>query len=725
MIPMKDVFRLAFKVNHPAGNQQVQATSSLSIAGTFVLPPICVLACCFVLCFETEAPAQMTDVLTYHNDIARTGQTLNEQILTPANVNTNQFGKLWFLPTDGMVMGEPLYAAGVLIPGQGERNVLFVVTEHDSVYAFDADSTNLFWKASMLFAGEQTSGNFQCSSMTEIGITATPVIDRKLGLNGTIFVQAMSLDSNTNYHQRLHALDLATGLDIVTPAEINATYPGTGDNSTNGTVVFDPAQYLDRASLLLLNGVIYTAWSGHCDERPYTSWVMGFDETTLAPNRVLNLTPNGWRGSIWNSGGGPAADNNGNIYIALANGTFDQSLDANGFPDAQDYGNSLVKLTTTNGSLTVADYFTMSNILAERTADMDLGSGSPLLLPTMTDGQGRARQLVITAGKDQNIYLADCSNMGKFNSSNNDALYKEVSRVFTGGHGDAPNASGDAGGIWGMPAYFNNRVYFGPVSGPITAFPFQNARLSSSSSQSPTVFRYPGSTPSISADGATNGIVWAAETVGYVGAETNQLPLNSAVLHAYAATNLAYELYNSTWATNNRDQFGVGNKFVTPMIASARVYVATTNGVGVFGLLDQSSLTPVQQWRDLYFGNPSNVGAGANATGPAGDGVPNLVKYALGLDPFTPATLDQMESATIEQISGLSYLTLTVNRAANPPDIGYTTALSSDLLNWSVNISNTTTLTNTPTQLIIRDNTPLGAGSNNFMQMLFQLLSSP
>jgi hypothetical protein len=682
---------------------------------------VCLFIGGFFLLLSPSAPAQMTDVLTYHNDIARTGQTTNEEILTPANVNSNQFGKLWMLPTDGQVRAEPLYAAGVSIPNQGERNVVFVVTEGDTVYAFDADSTNMFWSVSMLGTNEQTSDNPGCftSEFPQIGITATPVIDRQLGPNGTIFIEAMSRNFSGVYFQRLHALDLATGSDRLAPVEITGGYPGYGDNSISGNVIFDPQHYLERACLLLLNGVVYTAFSAHCDQGPATSWVMGFDEYSLTQTSVVNLTPNGTLGSIWNSGAGPAADTNGNIYVTLGNGSFDNYLTTNGFPGAGDYGNSLVKLTTARNILAVADYFAMSNVQNEVEADIDLGSGGALVLPPMTDALGNTHNLVVTAGKDQNIYLADTANMGKFNSSNNNALYQELPSVFPGTNGGLPNGYGLAGGVWGAPAYYNGTLYFGPVSGPVTAFPFQNAHLAFGSSRSPSVFGYPGTIPSVSANGASNGIVWAYETLhAQIVIETGTLT-TPAVLHAYAATNLAVELYNSMQATNNRDLFGTTVKFMTPMIASGRVYVPSTTGVGVFGLLDLSVLTPIQQWRNDNFGNPSNVGAGANEADPAGDGVPNVVKYALGLDPFTPVDPGQLASAGFQQVLGQNYLTLLANREADPPDVTLVAEVSSDLQSWSGGASNTTTLTNTATQIQILDNAPVGSGSNQFMRLRF------
>ena len=661
------------------------------VGGTFVL------FCFFLLLAARTAPAQATDVLTYHNDNGRTGQVLNEEILTPANVNTNHFGKLWVLPADGLVDAEPLYAAGVSLPQKGLRNVVFVATEHDSVYAYDADSTNLFWHVSLLGTNEVPSDNRGCSQVTpEIGITATPVIDRQLGPNGTIFVVAMSkqvTNSTTTWFQRLHALDLAPGTNRLPAVTIAAKYPGTGENSDGTNVIFDPAQYKERCGLLLLNGVVYTSWASHCDIQPYTGWIIGYDERTLARTSVLNITPNGEGAAIWMSGAGLAADAAGNVYFLAGNGTFETTLTTNGFPDRGDYGNSFMKLSTISNQLAVADYFSMFNTVSESAVDTDLGSGGALVLPDMMDGQGNTRQLAVGAGKDSNLYLVDRSNMGKFNPANDSAIYQELDGVLSGG-------------VWAMPAYFNGVLYYGAVGNHLKAFPFVNARLTNSASQTTAAFGYPGTTPSISANGGSNGIVWATENT------------SPAILHAYAPTNLATEYYNSTQVPGGRDSFGAGNKFITPMIASGRVYVGTTTGVGVLGLLDQSTLTPLQIWRNGYFGNPSNVGAGANGASPAGDGVPNLIKYALGLNPTNAAAAAQLPSGSIRSVGGLNFLTLTINRAAEPPDVTYIVEVSSNLLSgWVSGPPNTVTLTNLATQLVVQDTTPVPAATARFIRL--------
>jgi len=502
-----------------------------------------------------------TDVLTYHNDIARTGQNLTESTLTFGNVNSGTFGKLGFYPVDGLVDAEPLYASNVAVPNNGTHNLVIAATENDSVYAFDADSGATIWQISTLKTGETTSDDRDCTQITpQIGVTSTPVIDRTVGPNGAVYVVAMSKDGSGNYYQRLHALDLALGSELFGgPVAVQATYPGTGDNSNGTNVVFDPGQYAERSALLLLNGVIYTGWTSHCDIRPYTGWIMGYSESTLAQTSVLNVTPNGDAGSIWMAGAGLAADSSGNIYFLDANGDFDTSLNASGFPSDGDYGNAFMKLSTSGNQLAVADYFEMDNGVEESDNDTDLGSGGTIVLPDLSDGSGNTWHLAVGAGKDQNLYLVNRDAMGKF-SANNNNIYQELAGALPGG-------------VWAMPAYFNNTVYYGSFGSPIQAFTITNAKLSTSAtSQTANSFGYPGATPSVSANGTSNAIVWAVENT------------SPAVLHAYNATNLT-EIYNSNQASNGRDHFGDGNKFITPMIVNGHVFVGTPNGVAVFGLL--------------------------------------------------------------------------------------------------------------------------------------------
>jgi hypothetical protein len=500
------------------------------------------------------------DVTTYHYDVARTGLNASETTLTTANVTSSKFGLLRVLTVDGLVDGQPLYLSNLTAGGQ-QRNVVYAVTEHDSVYAFDADSGAQIWKTSILGINEKTSGDHGCGQITpEIGITSTPVIDRKAGAHGTIFVVGMSEDQSGGYHQRLHALDLTTGAELTgSPKEISATYPGNGDGNSGGNNVFDPGQYAERVGLLLLNGEIYLGWTSHCDNEPYTGWLMEYDESTLAQTAVLNLTPNGAEGSIWMAGAGLAADSDGYIYFLDANGTFDPTLDPNGFPVSGDFGNGFLKVSAAGGKLAVADYFQAYDTTAESNEDQDLGSGGALILPDMTDASGAVHHLAVGAGKDTNIYVVNRDSMGKFNPQNDNGIYQQI--------------NGQIGGVWSMPAYFNNTVYYGAVGDNLKSFPIVNARLATTAANlSATNFPYPGTTPAVSANGTKDGIVWAVE---------NNSP---AVLHAFDATNLQ-EIYNSTQAANNRDQFGNGNKFITPVIVNGKVLVGTPTGVAVFGLL--------------------------------------------------------------------------------------------------------------------------------------------
>ena len=525
---------------------------------------------------STGPPPTNAMVLTYHNDTMRTGLDPNETILTTSNVNSTSFGKLGSLQVTGLVDAEPLYVPDLTIDG-AKHNVVFVVTEHDMAYAFDADTPGAaLWQVSLIPGTETPSDDRGCGQVEpEIGITSTPVIDLSAGPNGTMFVVTMSKDSSNNYHHRLHAVDLTTGADRITPTEVQATYPGAGTGSSSGTQTFHAASYEERAALLLTNGVIYTTWTSHCDAPNYTSWVISYNESALQQVAVLNLTANGntqngREGGIWNSGSGPSVDASGYIYFLIGNGTFDTTLDASGFPNMKDFGNSFVKLSASGSTLSVADYFAMDNpnggdAESESTADADLGSGGAMLLPDLQDGQGNTWHLGVGAGKDGNMYIVNRDNMGKFVASDAN-IYQELDGVL-------------GGQVKSGPAYFNGAVYYAAINAKLEAFKIANAKLATSaSSSSPSTFPYPGASPSISANGTSNGIVWAIQNGSSTG-----------VLHAYDATNLATELYNSNQAANNRDQFATNSacKFVTPMIANGKVYVGTPGAVIVFGLLGQ------------------------------------------------------------------------------------------------------------------------------------------
>ncbi len=487
-------------------------------------------------------------VLTYHNDLARTGQNLNETLLTPARVGSGQFGQLFSYPVDGQVYAQPLYMPGVIVPGKGIHNVVFVATEHDSVYAFDADN-NLgapLWHVSFLnsSAGVTTASatDVECGSITpEIGITGTPVIDPA---SGTLYVVAMTEQaSGGTYTHRLHALDVATGAEKPgSPVAIQASVPGTGDGNT--TLQFQPWLYKERAGLLLLKGVVYTAWSSECDRGNYHGWIIGYDAATLQQTAAYTDTPNWNAGSFWQGGAAPAADANGNIYVVSANGTFDANL------GGSDLGESVLKLSS-GSNLAVADYFTPYNADALSDQDLDLGSSGALLLP---DGSGSAAHphLLITGSKSGAVYLLDRDHLGHFQAKGNGQIVQSL-----------PSAVGP---IFGIPAYFNNTVYFSAAHDQVKAFSLQNGLLSALPvSASSSTFGEMGTVPSISADGARNGILWTIDPAGQ--------------LHAFDAADLESQLY----------QGSVGSyiKFSTPTIANGKVYVGTLDSLVVFGMQNQ------------------------------------------------------------------------------------------------------------------------------------------
>jgi hypothetical protein len=535
------------------------------------------------------SPILAIDVLTFHNNNARTGLNDQETILTPANVNQGSFGLLFNFSVDGKVDAQPLYISSVPIHGAGRKNIVIVATEHDSVYAFDADAGNLYWHVSLLVGNEVPSDNRSCDQVTpEIGITSTPVIIRESGNPGTIYLVAMSkanAKKGSVYHQRLHALSVTDGSELAgSPVEVQASFPGKGPgNNGSGHVIFNPANYKERAALLLHNNVVYTAWASHCDIAPYTGWIIGYHVNSLARVKVLNVDPNGQPNSpflpdgsgnsFWGSGAGFSVDNDGFLYGLTANGPFGEPA-GNGFPKNGDYGDTFLKLS--GQSLDVVDYFTPYNQAQEAAADDDLGSGGTLILPNMTTASGEIVHLAVGAGKDGNIYVVNRTRMGKINlkTSDNSNVYQDIQ-----------NALG--GSVFGSPAYFNGYLFYGAVNATLKRFTFNDGLLSTSAtSATANTFGYPGTTPSVSSSGTDSGIVWAYENAAS----------GNAVLHAYNADDLTQELYNSTQAPNNRDAFGANNKFIVPTICNGKVFVASTNSVGVFGLLAVKAAQNVTEW---------------------------------------------------------------------------------------------------------------------------------
>ena len=531
------------------------------------------------------------NVLTYHNDTARTGMNTNEAILTLANVNTNSFLKLFSQPVDGQAYGQPLYVAGVSIPGKGVHNVVFVVTEHNSAYAFDADNNagsnaDPIWHRSFIdpAAGITTVPYVEVSVgeiAPEIGITSTPVIDPA---SGTLYLCAKTKEVTNgliHYVHRLHALDLASGNEkfggpIVIAdtgfAGGNYTYfsgpwvLGSGAGSIDNVhVTFNAMRQLNRPGLVLVNGVVYLSFGAHSDMGPSHGWVLGYDAQSLQLVQVYNTTPNGGLGSIWMSGAAPASDAQGNIYFETGNGTFNTNA------PPFDLGNSVVKVTPNSAgtNMILADYFSPFNHAYLDDVDADLGSSGPLVLPDSV-GSIAHPHLLVAAGKANAVYLLDRDNMGQFNPVSDSQIVQSL----PGAVGAPWSEAGGGGGVWSMPAYFNNRLYWQGSVDVMKAFQFTNGLINPTPvSQSLPQYGYPGATPSISANGTNNAIVWALQRSGSA---------NPAVLHAYDAGNLTNELYNSAQA-GQRDNPGPGVKFTVPTISNGKVYVGTGNSLSVFG----------------------------------------------------------------------------------------------------------------------------------------------
>jgi hypothetical protein len=522
-----------------AGAHVVTATSTANTTQTASVPMIV---------------TSYAGTFVYHNDNGRTGQNLNETVLTTGNVNVNQFGKLFSYAVDGQIYAEPLYVQGVSVPGQGTHNVVYVVTENDSVYAFDADGNSPapLWQVSFLTNGAQTLSTSDiggCNNIQpQVGITSTPVIDPQ---TNTIYILARTKVVSggvPSYFQTLHALDITTGLETPgSPVVIQASI-----TTSSGTISFNPQTQNQRAGLFIDNGVVYIAWASHCDIQPFHGWIMGYQEGTLQQVAVFNATPNGVEGGIWQSGAAPAVDEFGNILVSIGNGTTD--VDQGGV----DYSEGVLNLSPAGNTLAVNDYFVPSNFQSLNSSDLDLGSGGPMLIPPQPTPP---TDLVIAYGKQGMVYLMDRSNLGKYSALGNQVLQTLPA-------GTAPTAHS-------TPAYWQNNVYLSGVSDFLKSFLLSNALLSTSpTSTSPTTYPYPGATPAISANGNQNGIVWALSAIKG----------GTAQLHAYDAANISHELYN-TGQNATRDLPGAMIKFSVPTVANGKVYVGTQTELDVFGLL--------------------------------------------------------------------------------------------------------------------------------------------
>jgi hypothetical protein len=539
----------------------------------------------------TIGVTDLTGVTTYHNDLSRDGVNAHEYALTTANVTKTTFGKLFSCQADGAIYAQPLWVANLGIGG-GTHNVVFAATVHDSVYAFDADANPCvtYWHKSLLGSGETWLSNNDAGSSDiypDIGIIGTPVIDPS---TSTLYVVTKSKTSGTNCtpatscFQRLHALSLIDGSEkFGGPANITSaiSVAGTGDGSSGGNVAFSTLKQNQRPGLVLSNGVVYVAWASHGDNGPYHGWVVGFDAGTLARVATFNANPNGSDSGIWMAGGAPAADSSGNLYFLTGNGTFDANS------GGSDYGDSTVKLSTSSG-LSVAGYFTPADQSSLEGGDNDHGSGGAAILldqPSTAPHQ----HLVIGGGKEGTLFLLDRDNLGGYGAN------------FTPNNSNAVQSFSEGNGIFATAAFFNNALYIAGVGGHLKMFAFNTTTgqfNAAQTSQSSGTFGFPGATPSVSATGTSNGIVWAMDSSNYGTYDGGARSAGAMILHAYDATNLATELWNSTMASANRDQAGNAVKFTVPTVANGKVYVGTrgndnTNGSGtVFGEIDVFGLLP-------------------------------------------------------------------------------------------------------------------------------------
>jgi len=537
----------------------------------------CTLFALALLFAPTLVRAQV-NVLTYHYNNNRTGDNLSETNLTPANVNSTTFGKHFTYSVDGYVFAQPLYVSSLNIQGKGVHNVLFIATEHNSVYALDADNNGplggILWFTNLGPSavtpnndfGKRYNGGQYLDITPEVGITSTPVIDPA---SGTMYVDAFTHEG-TNYFHRIHALNITNGTEQpFGPLLVSASIAGTGVGSSNGILPFIPMQQIQRSALTLADGKLFVAYSGYADSDPFHGWVLGYDAANLQllSNHIFCTTPNSTiskygtnagEGGIWMGGGGIAVDTNTNLYFFVGNGIFTATNGAGG----TEYGDTAMKLSTSFG-LAVADYFTPYNQATLAANDTDLGSGALILLP---DQPGPNPHLLLGAGKGGTIYLINRDQMTTNNTHYNaTASFDPVVQSIAGQLGT---------GAFTTPAYFNGRIYHNSNGRPMKSFTLSNGLLSTTpSSTSTRSFAFPGSTPVVSANGANNGIVWG---LAYA---------SPAILVAYNANSLTTELYNTTLAAGGRDTLPSGVKFAAPIVANGKVYVGGQRGVAVLGLL--------------------------------------------------------------------------------------------------------------------------------------------
>jgi hypothetical protein len=536
--------------------------------------------------------ASALNVTTYHNDNSRTGQNLHETILTRANVNPSSFGKIAALPVDGVVYAQPLYVQNVKVSGT-VHNLLFVETEHDSVYAFDETtlSTTPVWSRS--FLGDADLACTDCTSLSylnteapniypEIGITATPVIDMS---NGIMYVIATTIESGVTY-QKIHGLYIDSGKEIPgSPVIVEPTLPGSGDGASTDSpsvISFNAVRQMSRAALTLNNGMVFAAFSSYNDQEPSHGWVVAFSANNLTAMGAWMSTPNSGDGNIWMSGDGPVVDSSGNLYLATANG--DASL-----LTPADRNDSVVNLSVSSaGALTLTDYFQPYNYVALAEGDVEMGSGGVMALP---DQAGPYPHLLLAGGKQGTIYLLNRDNLGQ-NILDTNASATSDTQIVQEITGILPGGKNYGAGIYSTPAYFNGSVFYCGAADYLRSFPVVNGQLDTASMQvaNEKVVRE-GSTPSISANGTENGIVWTADASAYTYSwsypNINILTNGPSVLRAYSTDDLSAPLYESSGQT--ADAAGDATKFAVPTVADGKVFLGTQTEISVYGLKSASN----------------------------------------------------------------------------------------------------------------------------------------
>lgn len=505
--------------------------------------------------------ANHAQVLTAQYDNSRTGADLHETILKPSNVNARDFGKLFSRTVDGDVFAQPLYVPSLAIAGKGKRDVVFAATEHDSVYAFDVNGTSdaPLWKTT--FVDPQrgitplSERDVFCPFINpEVGITPTPVID---AASRTMYVLARTKEHGV-FVQKLHALDITNGKERAgSPVVISATVPGSGDGAVNGKVSFDPLKENPRAALLLVGGEVYLTWASSCDIGPYHGWVMAYDARTLQQRAVLNLSPDGGDAGVWQSDAGPAADDEGNVYVIAGNGDFNANA------GGRDFGDSVLKLRLEGGKLVVRDYFTPFNEKVLNDKDDDLGSQGPVLLGAQA---GAHPHLLVFAGKEGKLYLLDRDRLGKFHAGSDPQVLQTVK----------------VRDAYGAAAYWHGHVYFTDRSDTTRDFELQGGKLvlKGTTARMPS----PAATPIVSADATKDAILWVVSTK-----EWNEAHMDRpAVLHAYDANDITHELYN-TEQNSGRDRGDMTVRFCIPTIADGHVFIGARGRLDVYGLLNKGA----------------------------------------------------------------------------------------------------------------------------------------